>query len=69
MANPAGLLLVLFGLPAAIWPYKMARFEEQMDSIGSKRSWSEVEPAEWKVVLTRIAGVVMMLIGVAMSFG
>ena len=40
MGMDAGLALVLlvFGLPGAVWPYKMARIEEQFDSIGSKRS-------------------------------
>lgn len=56
-------LLLVFGIPAAIWPYQLARFEEQLDSIGSKRSWSEVEPADWKVLLTRIMGAGMTLFG------
>lgn len=56
-------LLLVFGILNAIWPYKLARFEEQLDSIGSKRSWSEVEPAEWKVVLTRLVGVAMAVVG------
>lgn len=57
------ILLLLFGIPGTIWPYKVARFEEQMDSIGSKRSASEVEPAGWKVILTRIIGIGMIIIG------
>ena len=56
--------LLAFGLPGAIWPYKLAQFEERLDSIGSKRSWSDVEPADWKVVLTRITGVGIALFGV-----
>jgi len=56
--------LLTFGLPGAIWPYKLAQFEERLDSIGSKRSWSDVEPADWKVVLTRITGVGIALFGV-----
>ena len=66
MANPVlGILLVGFGLLNAVWPYRVARFEEQLDAIGSKRSWDEVEPAEWKVTLTRGIGVVFALFGVA----
>jgi hypothetical protein len=38
MATPAGFLLLLVSLPAAIWPYRVARFGEQLDAIGSKRS-------------------------------
>jgi hypothetical protein len=62
------LILLLFGLPGTVWPYKTARLGEQFDSIGSKRSWSEVEPADWKVTLTRVVGVVMVLIGVGGLF-
>ena len=62
------LILLVFGVPGAVWPYKMARLEEQFDSIGSKRSWSEVEPADWKVTLTRVVGVVMLLFGIGGLF-
>jgi hypothetical protein len=34
-----------------------------MDSIGSKRSWDEVEPADWKVTLNRVLGVGMASVG------
>ncbi|WP_435348900.1 hypothetical protein [Haloarchaeobius sp. HRN-SO-5] len=64
MEGPIAVILVVFGLPGAVWPYKVARFEEQMDSIGSKRSWSEVEPADWKVGLTRVVGIGMSVFGV-----
>lgn len=57
------LFLLAVGIPHAIWPYEFARFEERIDSIGSKRSWSEVEPAEWKVTLTRVVGVGMAFLG------
>ena len=63
MSSPVGFVLVLFGLPMAIWPYKLTRFEEQMDAIGSTRSWSEVEPADWKVLLNRALGVVFVVVG------
>ena len=47
MTNPVlGTLLVAVGLLNAVWPSQVARFEEQLDAIGSKRSWDEVEPAE-----------------------
>ena len=65
VSHVLGALVVAFGLVNAVWPYKIARFEEQLDSIGSKRSWDEVEPAEWKVRLTRGIGVVIALFGVA----
>lgn len=62
--DPAlAIFLLVFGIPGAIWPYQLARFEEQFDSIGSKRSWSEVEPADWKVTVTRFMGVGMTFFG------
>ncbi len=64
MEGPLAFVLLAFGLPGAIWPYEVARFEEQLDSIGSKRSWSEAEPADWKVVLARVVGVGMVVFGV-----
>jgi hypothetical protein len=67
MVNPVGVLLLAFGLPSAVWPYKLARFEERWDSIGSKRSWSEVEPADWKVALNRVVGVGMVAAGALLA--
>ncbi len=62
--NPGmALFLVLFGLPGAFFPYRVAQLEERLDAIGSKRAWSEVEPAEWKVLLTRVVAVGMLLVG------
>lgn len=56
MKIDVALILLVFGLPAAVWPYRIARFGEQIDAIGSKREKSEVEPAGWNVMLTRIVG-------------
>ena len=61
--EPGGLLLVLFGLPAIVWPYRIAKFNEAMDAIGSKRRSSEVEPADWNVTMTRLFGVGFALFG------
>lgn len=69
MGNPIGIIIVLFGLLGAIWPYQLTRFNEQMDAIGSKRRASDVEPAEWNVMLTRIFSVVMIFIGIVVLFG
>jgi hypothetical protein len=43
-----------------------ARFEERIDAVGSKRS--EVEPAEWKVSLTRLFGIAVALFGILILF-
>ena len=58
-----GAVLLVFGLPGAVWPERVATFEEQLDSIGSRRSWSEVEPTDWKVGFTRASGILMTVIG------
>jgi len=63
MEPELALIMLVFGFPSAIWPYKIARFEERLDGIGSRRSWSEIEPAEWKVGLTRVIGIGMTIIG------
>ena len=64
MINPLGVILLVFGLPGALWPYKIAKFEEQVDSIGSKRDSFDVGPADWKVLITRVLGVLMTVVGV-----
>ena len=66
--NPLGVILVLVGLPGVIWPYRAARLDEVLDAIGSKRSMSEVEPAGWRVMLTRVASILFVLFGLAMTF-
>lgn len=67
--NPFGLLFVLPGLIASIWPYRVARLRETLNAIGSTRSLSDVEPAGWNVTLTRIIGIVAIVVGLAVLFG
>lgn len=59
-----GRILLFVGIFPAIWPYKLASIHEKLDAIGSKRSFSEVEPADWYVKWTRITGVAMVVLGV-----
>nr|WP_317175813.1 hypothetical protein [Halovivax sp. KZCA124] len=59
-----GIVGLIFGPPAAIWPYKISRWEEIWDAIGRKPS-GRVEPADWKVDLTRVMGVGFSLVGVS----
>jgi len=61
-----GWFLLVFGLPAAAFPYRLAKFNEALDAIGSQRKSSEVEPAGWNVFLTRAVGVVTTLVGAGM---
>jgi len=72
MANPLayarivlGALMLIVGGAAVVSPYEVARFEEMIDAIGSTRRASEIEPADWKVTVTRIAGGVLVLVGLS----
>lgn len=67
--NLAGIVVLLFGLPMAIWPYRIAKVKEMLDAIGSTRSSARVEPAGWYVTLTRIFGVGMSLLGLMFIAG
>lgn len=63
-----GVVFLAIGLPGAVKPDMVTRFLEQLDAIGSKTSWDEVEPAEWNVTLTRFGGIFMTALGVAYLF-
>ncbi|WP_229113420.1 hypothetical protein [Halapricum desulfuricans] len=58
-----GVMITIWGLLMVWKPYRISRFEEQLDAIGSKRRLSKVEPAEWKVKITRRGGLFVVLIG------
>ena len=52
-----GVTCLVIGIPVTIWPYRTARFAERWDAIGSKRQWSAVEPADWRVTVQRVLGI------------
>ena len=60
------VVFLALGVPSAVWPYRLARFEERLDAIGSKRRWDDVEPADWKVAITRVGGALMAVGGGAL---
>lgn len=64
-----GPVLVAFGLPGAIWPYRTARLGERVQGIGSNRSWDEIEPADWNVSVTRVAGILFTVVGLLWAVG
>ena len=64
--DPAGFIFMVIGAASAIWPYRLAKFGEILDAVGSKRSLGEVEPADWNVGLTRLVGIVMVIVGSGM---
>jgi hypothetical protein len=59
-----GVILLLVGGPHIVYARPIARFGEQIDAIGSTTPASEVEPAVWKVWLTKAGGVVVTFVGV-----
>jgi prolipoprotein diacylglyceryltransferase len=46
-----GFVLLVGGVVGARYAYVLAKWNEQLDSIGSARRWDEVEPATWKVTV------------------
>lgn len=54
---------VLVGLLIVVFAQRIAQLNEQLDAIGSKRDWSDVEPARWNTALVRIAGLGILLYG------
>ena len=63
-----GVVGLLFGPPMALRPYALARWGELLDAIGRKPS-GRVEPADWNVALTRVAGVGLSLVGLSFLIG
>ena len=61
-----GLLVTGVGLAVAFKPYPVARFNERLDAIGSTTPWDEVEPAGWRVTLTRCTGLGFVIVGVTL---
>jgi len=61
------LLVILLGGLMAFRPYEGARFQEQVDAIGSTRRYSDVEPTDWNVLLYRICGGLILFITVLVA--
>ena len=63
-----GLLFTVWGVLMTWKPYRLAKFEEQIDAIGSKRRSTKVEPTDWKVTLTRRLGPILSFFGLLLSW-
>ena len=61
-----GFIFTVWGVLATWKPYRLAKFEEQIDAIGSKRRSTKVEPTNWKVTLTRRLGPVLSFSGLVL---
>lgn len=64
-----GTLYVGAGAAVARWPYRIARFSERLDSRGSTRDWSEVEPTPVVVRVARILAVLAVPFGLLGAVG
>lgn len=64
-----GILVSLLGGVMMARPRQVARFQEQMDAIGSKRRLADVEPADWNVSLNRLGGAIILLVGIVAILG
>lgn len=58
-----GAFMLVAGGLGVVYPYKIAWFSEVIDAIGSTTSLDSVEPAGWKVSLTRITSSILALVG------
>lgn len=63
-----GLLVSVQGLLMSWKPYRVARFGERIDAIGSKRRWTKVEPSDWNVTLTRRLGPFAIIFGLFLIY-
>jgi hypothetical protein len=59
-----GAAIVALGALHVKYAYAITRFEERLDAIGSKRDIGTVEPADWKVALTKVIGATVAGAGV-----
>ncbi|QLH85111.1 hypothetical protein HZS54_25945 [Halosimplex pelagicum] len=61
-----GFLFAVFGGLGVRYARPLARFNEQMDAIGSTTPASEVEPAEWNVTFTKLLSACFLLLGLGL---
>jgi hypothetical protein len=58
-----GTVMLVVGLFGFVYPYKVARIGEILDAIGSTTPSETVEPAAWKVSLTKFSSGVVAFVG------
>jgi hypothetical protein len=65
-----GVVFLTIGAFGVKYSYRLSRFDEQLDAIGSTTSYDDVQPAAWKVFATKAVaafaaafGAVMLLVG------
>lgn len=65
--EPLALLLVAFGLPAAVWPYRFAKLDNVWHKYTTLQHVEEIEPSDGVVKLARAFGVFLILLGVVFT--
>jgi uncharacterized membrane protein len=58
-----GLVVALAGGLLARYARPVSTFQERLDAIGSTTPVEEVEAAEWKVLLNRVLGGCLLVVG------
>ena len=71
--EPVGLLILVIGLPLALWPYEIIRNTVEFrasatELAGGGQRGIDGHPPNW-VSLARLAGVVVTILGIAVLFG
>lgn len=64
-----GTIPIAIGVLVYRYAYRITKFAEQLDAIGSKTPLSSVEPAEWNVMLTKGIAVMLVIFGGWVLFG
>lgn len=60
-----GFIVTGIGVLLAAFPGPIAAMDETLDAVGSKRSGERVEPSRWKLLLTRVFGVGIAILGIS----
>lgn len=60
------MIYITVGGLTALYPYKAAKLSEYFQGIGSERPEDKIEPAHWNVVLHRVIGFVVFLVGIGL---
>lgn len=70
--EPFGFLVLLIGVPLALWPYEIVRntveLRDSATELGSGRAGIDGRPPSW-VTLAQLIGIAVTILGVAVSFG
>jgi hypothetical protein len=49
-------------------PYRGARFSKRFDAVASTTQWTRVEPADWTMLVSWVAGVIIVIMGLYATY-